>query len=326
MSRLDATPAGEVLYRTRGFVAEYGLARLFLDGKYADAADARAAFAATKRREARRLSSADWPAIRSLDTREFGASRASLLERLAGEAPEYAWVVERRGRVQGYLLGRHGHVREHLGPLIADTPETAGLLLDACLAAHPDRKIVLDVPDDQHHWRARLAQLGFAIERPFLRMSRGRLTSRATVTGLCDHGTGIWLKQRVHVRAERSATAARNERIEARPAALRPATRLTMPHAVQRHAATDRSIESAPGEATKMIDRKIGSYSIVAKLGEGGMGEVYRARDTRLGRDVALKVLPAVFATDPDRLVRFQREAQVLASLNHPNIGAIYFG
>lgn len=69
---------------------------------------------------------------------------------------------------------------------------------------------------------------------------------------------------------------------------------------------------------------QLGPYQILAKLGEGGMGEVYRARDTRLNRDVALKVIPASFATDPDRLARFRREAQALASLNHPNIGHIY--
>jgi serine/threonine protein kinase len=69
---------------------------------------------------------------------------------------------------------------------------------------------------------------------------------------------------------------------------------------------------------------KLGPYEILSALGAGGMGEVYRARDTKLGRDVALKILPGVFATDPDRLARFQREAQVLASLNHPNIGHIY--
>ena len=69
---------------------------------------------------------------------------------------------------------------------------------------------------------------------------------------------------------------------------------------------------------------KLGSYEIVSPLGAGGMGEVYRARDTRLGREVALKVLPTAFASDPERMVRFQREAQVLASLNHPRIGAIY--
>jgi len=69
---------------------------------------------------------------------------------------------------------------------------------------------------------------------------------------------------------------------------------------------------------------RIGPYEVVAPIGAGGMGEVYRARDTKLSRDVALKVLPASVAADRDRLSRFQREAQVLASLNHPNIAAIY--
>ena len=68
----------------------------------------------------------------------------------------------------------------------------------------------------------------------------------------------------------------------------------------------------------------LGSYSVTAKIGEGGMGEVYRARDTKLDRDVALKVLPQAFTDDPDRLARFEREAKVLASLNHPNIGGIH--
>ena len=68
----------------------------------------------------------------------------------------------------------------------------------------------------------------------------------------------------------------------------------------------------------------LGPYSVTAKIGEGGMGEVYRARDTTLDRDVAIKVLPDAFASDPERLARFEREAKVLASLNHPNIGAIY--
>jgi serine/threonine protein kinase len=68
----------------------------------------------------------------------------------------------------------------------------------------------------------------------------------------------------------------------------------------------------------------IGPYEVVAKLGEGGMGQVYRARDTRLGPDVAVKVLPPAFADDPDRRARFEREAQAVATLSHPNIVAIH--
>jgi Tol biopolymer transport system component/tRNA A-37 threonylcarbamoyl transferase component Bud32 len=69
---------------------------------------------------------------------------------------------------------------------------------------------------------------------------------------------------------------------------------------------------------------RVGPYEIVAAIGAGGMGEVYRARDTKLGRDVALKVLPDLFANDPDRLMRFEREAKTLAALNHPHIAQIY--
>ncbi len=69
---------------------------------------------------------------------------------------------------------------------------------------------------------------------------------------------------------------------------------------------------------------RLGPYEVTAEIGAGGMGIVYRARDTKLGRNVALKVLPDVFADDPERLARFQREARVLASLNHPNIASIY--
>ncbi|HJO38190.1 MAG: protein kinase [Vicinamibacterales bacterium] len=69
---------------------------------------------------------------------------------------------------------------------------------------------------------------------------------------------------------------------------------------------------------------RLGPYEVTAQIGAGGMGEVYRARDTKLERDVALKVLPEDFATDPERLARFQREAKVLASLNHPNIATLY--
>ena len=69
---------------------------------------------------------------------------------------------------------------------------------------------------------------------------------------------------------------------------------------------------------------RFGAYEIVSQIGEGGMGVVYRARDTKLNRDVALKILPDLFASDADRLARFNREAQTLASLNHPNIAHIH--
>src|SRR5215469_8487728 len=72
------------------------------------------------------------------------------------------------------------------------------------------------------------------------------------------------------------------------------------------------------------IGTQLGSYEITALLGKGGMGEVYRARDSKLKRDVAIKILPQEFSSDPERVGRFQREAEALALLNHPNIGAIY--
>ncbi len=75
---------------------------------------------------------------------------------------------------------------------------------------------------------------------------------------------------------------------------------------------------------TLVAGTKLGSYEVLSPIGSGGMGEGYRARDTKLNRDVALKVLPEAFAKDAERMARFQREAQVLASLNHPNIAAIY--
>src|SRR5713101_6828608 len=83
----------------------------------------------------------------------------------------------------------------------------------------------------------------------------------------------------------------------------------------------------AERQALRMVLRsstKLGPYEILSPLGAGGMGDVYRARDSKLNRDVALKILPAMFTDDTERMARFRREAQVLASLNHPNIGSIY--
>ncbi len=69
---------------------------------------------------------------------------------------------------------------------------------------------------------------------------------------------------------------------------------------------------------------RLGNYEILDRIGAGGMGEVYKALDTKLGRDVAIKVLPEAFAKDKERLARFEREARIVAQLNHPNIAAIY--
>jgi GNAT superfamily N-acetyltransferase len=167
-ARLDATPAGEVLYRKLGFTGEYSLARWFLDAIRRNAA---------RPTSARAISRADWPAILNMDVHVFGASRAKLLERLAGDAPEYAWMVEGEDRLQGYVFGRHGFVRDHIGPMVAESADVAEQLLDACLGANPDRAVFIDAPADQQRWRDVLVDRGFAIERPFLRMYRGQLTS-----------------------------------------------------------------------------------------------------------------------------------------------------
>src|ERR1700716_1443894 len=76
--------------------------------------------------------------------------------------------------------------------------------------------------------------------------------------------------------------------------------------------------------AALVAGTKLGRYEIRSKIGEGGMGEVYRARDEKLNRDVAIKVLPATFSQDADRLRRFEQEAQAAGSLNHPNVLAVY--
>jgi eukaryotic-like serine/threonine-protein kinase len=77
-------------------------------------------------------------------------------------------------------------------------------------------------------------------------------------------------------------------------------------------------------QGPSLVGRQLGSYQVVSLLGAGGMGEVYQAHDSKLGRNVAIKVLPAAFVHDPDRLSRFQREARMLAALNHPNIATIH--
>src|SRR6516162_3900180 len=94
---------------------------------------------------------------------------------------------------------------------------------------------------------------------------------------------------------------------------------------IRGYSSTDLVCSIIPCEIMPLtIGSQLGSHEITALLGKGGMGEVYRARDTKLKRDVAIKILPEEFNRDPDRVARFQREAEVLASLSHPNIAAIH--
>jgi serine/threonine protein kinase len=99
---------------------------------------------------------------------------------------------------------------------------------------------------------------------------------------------------------------------------------LDQPISAERFLVTGDSGADADDTFVVRVGQRLGVYQFQALIGRGGMGEVYRARDTRLGRDVAMKILPRLFTSDPDRLARFEREARVLASLNHPHIGAIY--
>jgi GNAT superfamily N-acetyltransferase len=167
-ARLDATPLGEPLYRKMGFAGEYGLERWFLDADRARQA---------ARSVARRFTHRDRGAIQEPDFRTFGASRLRLLDRLAADAPEYAWILDGDAGPRGYLFGRHGHVREHLGPLVATDADAARALLEAGLAAVAGRAVIIDIPDRQQTFRNHVAALGFAVERPFLRMYRGHLTT-----------------------------------------------------------------------------------------------------------------------------------------------------
>jgi Tol biopolymer transport system component len=127
--------------------------------------------------------------------------------------------------------------------------------------------------------------------------------------------------------AEKLCQAALRKAPEARPAFLDEvcAGNSALRQQVERLLASDSPRDDTTETATvRLLDRRLGPYRIVAPLGAGGMGEVYRAHDSKLGREVAIKTLPAYFARDPERLGRLRREARALAALNHPNIAAIY--
>jgi GNAT superfamily N-acetyltransferase len=163
---LDATPAGRTVYQPLGFQEGWGITR-WRRGSAALVTASIAADAAV-----RPLRESDWPELLALDAQAFGADRAGLLRLLAGRSQAFACVLERGGRLQGYLLGRDGRVARQLGPVIAATDEDARALLDHALA-RVQGEVIVDAVDGHTAFHTHLAQAGFAIERGYVRMALG---------------------------------------------------------------------------------------------------------------------------------------------------------
>lgn len=163
--RLDATPAGRVLYQKYAFVDEYPLTRMEARAVKVDAGPGTIV---------RPMTRGELPAVVAMDHGIFGAPRADLLEWLYDGAPELAFVAEQHGNLSGYVLGRHGHEFEHVGPLVADQGTVAMDMMKACLVQHRDRAFVIDTPHHDDRWIRFLEHIGFRPQRGFVRMSRGR--------------------------------------------------------------------------------------------------------------------------------------------------------
>lgn len=163
--RLDATPAGKLVYERHGFQEEYPLVRM---KAAVPAAGPDAALPG-----ARLMEESDLARVLDFDRAVFGADRGALLRGLYATAPEYAFVTETAGEIGGYAFGRHGFRAEHLGPVAAAEEGAARGLVSACLARNRDRQFSLDCTEHSAAWRRWLERLGFVAERPFVRMFRG---------------------------------------------------------------------------------------------------------------------------------------------------------
>lgn len=168
---LEATPQGAAVYGGLGFTDRGGFARM---ERPADSGPVRAEHEPAVPRP---LTAADLVALTRRDRAVFGADRSAVLAWAREQAPEYAWRIGAREEPSGYILGRHGHRTEHLGPLVADDEETAARLLTAVLAGVPGRAFTMDIPD-RPAWRERLRVLGFREQRPFRRMILGDAPSQ----------------------------------------------------------------------------------------------------------------------------------------------------
>jgi GNAT superfamily N-acetyltransferase len=160
---LDATPAGREVYRPLGFRDGWAITRW----RRADAS------AVKETKGARLLGAADWPAVLALDAQAFGCDRAPLLERLRVRSAQFACVVEKDGRLRGFLLGREGRVATQLGPIVADD-EAAAAQLAAFACPRIDGPVLIDALDRHRGLGQRLQAHGFAKERPYTRMALGR--------------------------------------------------------------------------------------------------------------------------------------------------------
>ena len=171
--RLDATPAGKLVYDKAGFQDEYRLVRMKAASPVVEEfSGVRGVFPLV-----RNLDDSDWTRLLAWDRLVFGADRGAILRRLFGGAPEYALVAESAGEIRGFLLGRHGFLAEHFGPLVALDELTARALATAgierlqCRA--PGRPLLIDAPRHTLEWTRWLESRGFREERPFIRMFRG---------------------------------------------------------------------------------------------------------------------------------------------------------
>lgn len=160
--RLDASPAGYPLYRKLGFADEYTLSRLELTTPKQEKLSGHTV--------ARPMQREDLPAVFAWDRQVFGANRSHLLEWMFTGAPEYAWVIEEKNKLVGYLFGRHGFGFEHLGPVIARDQKLAEQLVIAGLQQQTHKPFVIDAWQELPAWRAWLEAIGFREQRPFTRM------------------------------------------------------------------------------------------------------------------------------------------------------------
>jgi GNAT superfamily N-acetyltransferase len=160
--RLDATPAGHAVYRKLGFVDEYRLSRMETVVSPQDLG--------LQDNLARPMTEEDLPAVAVLDREIFGADRRVTLDWMLAGAPEYAWVIAKRGQISGYMFGRHGIKFEHPGPVVAHDQQSAQHLISACLKQQVGRRFILDAAQDKADWRAWLESIGFREQRYLIRM------------------------------------------------------------------------------------------------------------------------------------------------------------